>query len=155
MTVEYTEDSEYFLNIVKGLEYKENDIKEAQELLYPKLDVQVYDVLISAPNRWADHYLIKDDNNDDKIVCTITLDRNNNLHYFVTKDLTTANALSFVKTIKTLADKVLECRKVLFVTTANWYEEAIKFNKLIGFKILKSSNGKGFTTWYYAKTEGH
>jgi len=155
MIIETTLDTEYFLSIVKQLEFKPNDEKEAREILYPKVDATVYDVFISAPNRWAEHYLIKDENKNNAIVCAITLDLNNNLHYFVTTDLDQSNSLSFVKTIKALVKSTIALRHVVFVTTRTWYKEAIKFNKLIGFKIIRTSNGKGISTWFYSKNKGY
>ena len=151
MRVEHTLDTKYFLDICSNLTFKNQDEKEAQDIVGSSSG-SVMQVLKSAPNRWADHYLIYD---EDKIVCVITLDYMSNLHYFVTKDLTDKNALSFVRTIKKLAYDTLEKRNVIFVTTRDWYSQAVKFNKLIGFKVLKTFKGRNYTTWYLSKNKGY
>jgi len=153
MIIESTLDTKYFLDICSNLEYKDKDELEAQDIIGSK-DGTVLRVLRNAPNRWAEHYIVRDEKID-KIVCTITLDINNNLHYFVTKDLQKNNSISFVKTIKKLVEETIKYKQVVYVTTKDWYSEAVKFNKLIGFKVLFTNKGKKTSTWYYSKSKGY
>jgi len=167
MRVAHTKNTKHFLQVCSQLTYKEKDELEAKEIIsgsfFSHTDRMnnkhkltndsgyVIQALKNAMNRWANHYLIYD---KDKIVCTITLDINNNLHYFVTKDLTPKNSISFVKTIKQLAKDTLVCREVLFVTTRDWYKEAVKFNKLIGFKPFRILKQLNTTIWYLSNSKG-
>ena len=155
MIIESTLDTKYFLDIVKELDFKDKDEEEARDILHSNDEKAVYQVLVSAPNRWAEHYFIKDTKKENKIVCVITLDLGNNLHYFVTKDLDTKNSIKFVKTIKSLVQETVKYRHTVFVTTRNWYTEAIKFNKLIGFKLLYTHNGKDISSWVYSDRKGY
>ena len=153
MIIECTLDTKYFLDVCSKLTFKPDDEKEAKDILGFSSG-SVLKVLKSAPNRWAEHYLIREPEKN-KIVCVITLDTSNNLHYFVTTDLKPSNSISFVKTIKTLVEETVKYRHVVFVTTRLWYKEAIKFNRLIGFQLLKTNKGRDISHWFYSNKKGH
>jgi len=143
-----TRETSKFLDVIDTLTYKDKDIEEAKQYGHQSIK-QLYS---AANHRWGEYYLIYD---NDKIVCTILLDAYSTLHYFVTIDLTASNALSFVRTIKKLALFKIEQRPVLFIHTSLYYEEAIKFNKLIGFKLVKQDTEDMTSTWYLSKSKGY
>jgi len=150
MTIEVTLDTKYFLDICEKLEFKDNDEKEAKSILGSN-NGSVVKVLQSVYNRWAEHYIIRNKND---IVCVITLDIYNNLHYFVTKKLTKNISIKFVKTIKNLVDETVKYRHVIFVQTKDWYYQAVKFNKLIGFKVISTHTDEYSKVWMYSHRKG-
>lgn len=148
MTVELLLDTKEFMDIVANCKYKAQDEKEAVGYGYK----DVASLYKTMNHRWAEYYVIKDKG---VIVCTIALDAFNTLHYFVTTDLTKNNALGFVRCIRKLAQDTVEKRPVIFVHTAMWYQEAMKFNRLIGMSVIKQDSTRETSTWYYSKLKGY
>jgi len=148
MTVLETTDTEQFLRLCSEVEYKENDQKEA--VMYGYKDV--VDLFRNVRNRWARHYIVMKGND---ILCTITLDTSNNLHYFVTTRLVPQNTLGFVRKLKRLMEQEAQRVDVLFVHTALWYKEAVKFNELMGFKLMAQDTEEETSVWYYSKKKGY
>jgi len=151
MKVEYNTSTSWFLNQCSKLKYKDKDCLEVKQYTDNKLFTP-YELYKSMNHRWMDYFIIID-TNINKIVCTIALDIQCNLHYFVTIDLDPKNTRRFIKTIKQLADETILKRKVVFVTTSNFYQEAIKFNKLIGMKCYEVDSVKNISKWYYSKED--
>ena len=150
MKIEYTTNTKSFLDLCSKLTYKDKDCIEVKLYTDNKLNTP-YELYMSMDKRWMDYYVITDTIKN-KIVCTIALDICGNLNYFVTNDLEPSNTKRFIKTIKQLADETIAKRKVVFVTTSNEYQEAIKFNRLIGMKCVKITEKT--SKWYYSDTEG-
>jgi hypothetical protein len=144
MIVKRIDSPEEFLSICSGLKYKEKDNKEVEHITNGKLN-NVYDLYKSMIHRWTEYYIIE---HEDKVLCTIVLTYNNYLHYFVTVDLVPNITLSFVKIIKQLACETIQKRQVIFVRTSTWYKEAMKFNKLIGFRCSKINEDYEYSEWY-------
>jgi len=136
-----------FIHECKNLQYKENDKLEIKQLTNNKYSEPV-DMYSNMNNKYNTFYIIKD-SKINKIVCTIILDTCNNLHYFVTKDLKSNNTRRFIKTIKHLAIETVKYNKIIYVTTALWYTQAIKFNKLIGFKCIEIDRYINISKWEY------
>jgi len=122
-TVEFEE----FFATVKNLRYQNQDIKESWDLGYKS----PYDAFDKANADWARFYLIED---KEAVICAIMEQRDGNLIYFTTVDLRSSNIVEYTKTMRKLSDKTIECRDVLFVEVAQWYNEAKRFLRMTGFK---------------------
>ena len=130
-----------FLSIVCVMEYKEGDEAEAKALGYPSVSFLYHNTF--AP--YMRYFIVEDDNG--RVLATIVLRRDGNIEYFITNDVTSAKIPSMVKTMKALANEVTEKLDVIFTTTLETYEGAVRFNELVGFKKI-STNGK-FGTWSF------
>jgi len=146
MIIEQILNKDVFLNRIQNLKYKDKDNKEVEHITSGSLH-SVQELYKNMDNtRWAEYYLIKDTNNN--IICSIILTFDNYLHYFVTNKLTTENAKKFIKTIKKLTKETLLSRPVLFVRTSTWYHEAMKFNRIIGFKCDYINYDYEYSIWF-------
>ena len=137
----YTQlDKDTFLTIVKSLDYKDKDEAEAKAFGSDS----VYDSNFRSNHWFAKYYVIEHEGN---ILATIILQRDGFLTYFVTKDFTPDLTRKLVRIVKELADITVDKVENIFTKTAIVYEEANRFNKLVGFRMIKISND--WTIWIY------
>jgi len=140
MTVEIV-DKKTLLEKAENIEYREDDIKEAKQYGCKT----VFECYKRASERYSRYFLVVDNN---KVIAPIVLNRCGYLTFFVNKELSPNKAISFVRELKKLAKWYTDnYEKTIFVKTANWYKEAKRLNKLVGFKpyILRTSE----TIWVY------
>jgi hypothetical protein len=129
-----------FLAIVDTLDYKDKDEAEAKEFGSDS----VKDSNHRANHWFAKYYTIVHDN---KVIATIILQRDGFLVYFVTKDFTPNLTRKLIRTVKQLADDTIASVENIFTKTALSYDEALRFNKLVGFRLYLVSNS--WTIWIY------
>jgi hypothetical protein len=118
---------EEFFGTIKDLQWQNQDIKESWDLGYKSPE----DAFDKANTAWARFYLVK--HRKDVLSATIE-QRDGNLVYFTTTNLPKYNIRRYVKIMRTLSNKIIKCRDVLFVDVASWYVEAKKFLRLTGFR---------------------
>ena len=97
-------------------------------------------------NRASKYYIIY---NKDKPIVPIQIDRTGFINFFISSELNPINdGLVLVKTLKKLLQWWTDnYETTLFVKTANWYKEANKLNKIIGFKEVLISDE--YNIWEY------
>lgn len=136
-------DKKTFLETIKNIDFKENDIKEAQEFGCK----DIYECYENVAQRYSRYVLIKEKS---KTLVPIILDRCGYLTFFVSKELDPRKALSFVKEIKRLANWYTNnYETTIFVKVANWYREANRIVKLVGFKPYIQSDE--YTIYVYER----
>jgi len=133
-------EKDIFFKNIKNIHFKHKDNIESMEYGYKNVKDLFKDLYYCDFCRF---FVVKD---DEFIYAAITLDRCGNISFFTTKNLVADKAIKFVRTIKNLIDwYLINYETTLFVTTANWYKEAIKLNKLLGFEKYKEYHNK--TKW--------
>jgi len=126
---------EDFYKAIDGIDYREQDIKEAFEFGCTSIKV-CYD---KANHSFARYYLICEDNGTP--VVTIMLQRDGHLVFFISNII--SSHISLVKALKRLADETILWVGPIFTKTAYWYTEAQRLNKLIGFRPYQKYNRYG------------
>jgi len=127
---------EEFKAIVGSVKFKHKDNIEA--MLYGCKNVkECYLKAINSRYGRYNKYFIVFDNRTNSPLVPIILQRDGHIIFFVSQDLDRTNALQFVKDIKQLAKETVSTIGSIFVNTANFYKEAHKLNKLIGFKPIE------------------
>ena len=127
---------EEFVNILDNIKFKHKDSMEA--MLYGCKNVQMcyLKAINSRYGKYNKYFIVFDDRTNNPLV-PIILQRDGHIVFFVSQDLDRTNALQFVKDIKQLAKETVSSVGSIFVNTANFYKEAHKLNKLIGFKPIE------------------
>ncbi len=138
MTVVHSEDE--FFAIAETLRYKDLDEAEARDFRCKN----VLGCLKASNQEYAKYYTVQE---YDKVLVAIILQRDGNLSYFVTKDFTSAYTLKVIAEVKKLADDTLLSAGAIFVKTAKFYKEAIRFVKIVGFLPYKIEYSS--ITWVY------
>jgi hypothetical protein len=123
-----------FFDIVRSIEYRDDDIKEALEFGCSSIE-NCYRKALHAFNKY---YIVYEGNNP---VCTIQLARNGNITFFIAKNI--KSPIHLVRKLRELATNVVYHCGPIVTKTASWYNEALRLNKLVGFKTLKLYNGYG------------
>lgn len=131
---------EDLLGVVGSIKYRNQDVRESFVLGCKNIsDNYKY-------SRYNRYYILY--NNNIPIV-PIQIDRLGFIVFFISKDLEPiADGLKLVKKLKVLLKWYTDnYETTLFVKTANWYKEANKLNRIIGF--TKYIVNKDFTIWVY------
>ena len=133
---------ERFMNIVNQCKYKDKDEIEARQFLSANVEA----LYVSANHEFAKYYIVRFDN---KIMATIMLERCGSLIYFVTKDFIPDYAFRLIKAVRRLADATVKRAGPITTTTADFYIEALRFNRLAGFELYKVKPRR--TVWVYRR----
>jgi hypothetical protein len=128
-------DKDTFFATIPKIEYREDDEKEAVE--YGTKGV--VDCYYKSVHEFNKYFIAYEDN---KPICPILLGRNGYITFFISKDVN--KPLPLIKELKDLARKTVDCCGPIVTKTASWYKEALRLNKLIGFKKYKLYNQYGF-----------
>ena len=133
--LEYEEVSyDTFFSAVKSIEYREDDIKEAKEFGC----IDILNCYRKALKPFSRFFVVYE---DDIPVCTILLRRDGNIVFFISKDI--KYKIGLIRILRKLSKKVVRCCGSIITKTASWYDEALRMNKLIGFKPYKLYNKYG------------
>ena len=135
----HTVEFEEFFATVQNLQWQNKDIKESWDLGYKS----PYDAFNSANTDWARFYLVK---HRGKVLSAILEQRDGILIYFTTVDLPGSNIRRYIRLMRKLSDDIIDCRDVLFVTVAPWYDEAKRFLRMMGFLVYHQS--ATYQEWY-------
>jgi len=124
-----------FINTLDNVKFKHKDNIEA--MLYGCKNVKecYLKSINSKYGKYNKYFIVYDDRTNEPLVLII-LQRDGHIVFYVTQNLTRTNALQFIKDIRQLAKKTIEKVGSIFVNTANFYKEAHKLNRLIGFKPI-------------------
>jgi hypothetical protein len=129
------------LEAAKEIKYRNQDIKEALDYGCKSV-FGCYEAVKDRHTRW---FLIKDGTT---VVAPIALKRDGYLTFFVNRDLAPEKALAFIRALRDIAKWYTDnYETTIFVKTANWYKEAQRINKLVGFKPYILTNKT--TIWVY------
>jgi len=135
---------EAFLLLITHLDFKDDDEKESREFTGGLGIVEMYKH--RANHDYAKYYIVKD---NEKILVTIMLQRDGSLIYFTTKDFTPNLTRGVIRSVRNLANKTVRKVDNIFVKTAPWYAEAIRFVKIIGFTQIRVN--KYDIQWIYER----
>ncbi len=133
-------DRREFIDIVTSLKFKSYDNREARE--FGRLNV--YDSFSTANHRYAKYWTVSFDG---KVLAAIMLQRDGNLIYFVTTDFISSYSFQVISDVKTMLNRFVPIGGPVFVTTANWYKQAVRFVGIVGFKKLSFNSAA--TKWVY------
>jgi len=136
----YKHSKEGFFNIVNSATYKNQDEIEARQYL----SASVAAMYEGANHQFAKYYTIQE---DEKVLVTIMLQRDGKLVYFVTTSFTSDYMYKVIRAVRELADTTVQGAGPITTTTADFYKEALQFNRIVGFKILEVH--LGHTVWVY------
>ena len=139
MRLEQT-DYNTLISVAGSIKYRNQDIRESQ-LFGSKSILENYKY-----KRFSRYYIIY---LKDKPIVPIQIDRTGFISFFISSELNPINdGLVLVKTLKKLLQWWTDnYETTLFVKTANWYKEANKLNKIIGFKEVLISDE--YSIWEY------
>ena len=118
-------DRDTFLSTIKEISYRNQDITEAHQFGCNG----IYGCYKKANHRFAKYYIIYE---GDTPKCTVMLQRDGHIIFFISKDI--ENKVGLIRELKRLADEVVSSAGAIITKTANWYNEANRLNRLIGFK---------------------
>jgi len=127
---------EQFESIVDSVKFKHKDSMEA--MLYGCRNVKecYLKTMNSRYSKYNKYFIIFDDRTNAPLV-PIILQRDGHIIFFVSQKLNRTNTLQFIKDVKQLAKETVNTVGSIFVNTANFYKEAHKLNRLIGFKPIE------------------
>ena len=131
--------SEEFFEIIKELDWQNQDIKESWGLGYKSPE----DAFKRANTSWARFYIVK---HRTKVLTAILEQRDGHTINFTTTDLPSHNIARYIKLMTKLSDKIIKHRDVLFVEVAPWYTGAKRLLRLTGFRVLHKS--ADYERWY-------
>jgi len=126
-------DKDKFYSTVNTIKYRTNDIREAYEFGASSIKV-CYD---KAKHKFARYCIVYED--DNRPIVTIMLQRDGNMVFFISKDVSSPIAL--IRLLNNLASDTAKNSGAIFTRTANWYKEALRLNKLTGFKLYQKYDG--------------
>ena len=144
MIVKQILDRQLFLDIVKNQEYKQKDIQEIKQFSSGSIK-SIYEYFSLLNKRYVEYFIIEKNN---KILITSAITEDNFIHFFVTSNLEPRYGIELVKLLKYFVKEILNARLVLYIKTAIWYKEAIKLNKLVGFKAKKINYDYQYSVWF-------
>ena len=127
-----------FFDAVNSIHYRNQDIREAQQFGCKN----VPDCYHKANKAFARYFLVLDDGTP---VVTVMLQRDGHIVFFISKDI--SSPIKLIRTLRRLARKQTSCVYPIITRTANWYDEAVRINKLIGFSLWKESEKSSL--WIY------
>jgi hypothetical protein len=131
-----------FHKIIKRIEYREDDIKEAKE--FGCKDIE--DCYIKPNMKYARYYVIYEDR---KPIVTVALLRNGQIIFFISKNVKRKKLL--IKTLRKFAKRTVKCAGPITTKTANWYTEALRLNELVGFDLAYINNR--YQIWVFGDEE--
>jgi hypothetical protein len=132
MLIESNEVSrEKFFNEASSIEYRDDDIREANEFGCKDI-ITCFKKAISP---FARYFIVYEDS---KPICAVILRRDGNIVFFTSKNIT--NHLGLIKALRKLALSIVHCCGSIITKTASWYSQAIRLNRLVGFKPYKIYN---------------
>ena len=99
-------------------------------------------ITITANKTFARYFLVLDNG---KPIVTVMLQRDGHIIFFISKNV--SSPIRLIRVLKQLADKQTDCLYPIITRTANWYKEANRINKLIGFSLWKESEKSSL--WIY------
>ena len=118
-----------FYSAINIIKYRINDIREAHEFGAESIKV-CYD---RANHNFAKYYIVYEDNGVP--IVTVMLQRDGNLVFFISG--TVSSPIALIKLLKGLANNTVANIGAIFTKTINWYNEAIRLNGLIGFRLYQ------------------
>ena len=124
-TVTIQSDRDTFLDTVRSITYRNQDIREALEYNCES----ILDCYLKAKHRFAKYFIVKE---DDRPIVTVMLQRDGHIIFFISD--TVNNNISLIRELKTLANTTVNNAGAIITKTALWYEEAQRLNRLIGFR---------------------
>ena len=127
-------DRDTFLNEVSNIEYREDDIREANE--FGCLDI--HNCYMKAQKHFSRYFIVYEDM---RPICSIMLQRDGNIIFFISKNV--KHKIKLIKVLRKLANKIVNCCGPIITKTASWYDEALRLNKIIGFMPYKLFNEFG------------
>ena len=134
---EYKEvDLQTFLDTVDQIEYRNQDITEAFQFGCDGI-IGCYR---KAKHRWARYFVVYE---DERPIVTVMLQRDGHIIFFISKDVN--NSIALIRELIRLATSVVNCCGAIITKTANWYEEAKRVNRLVGFREWQIYNN--YTLW--------
>ena len=117
-----------FFQLIEGLMFKDLDQAEARQFGFDN----VLDCFVKGNLEFSRYYTVQV---GDTILVAIMLERCGNLTYFVTKDFDKKYTRQVIKEVRSLADYTVYGAGAIFVRTAKFYDQAIRFVRLTGFVI--------------------
>ena len=84
---------------------------------------------MKAKHKFAKYFIVVE---DDTPIVTVMLQRDGHIIFFISKDV--KNKVALIRVLKKLSNKTVRRCGAIITKTANWYNEANKLNKIIGFK---------------------
>ena len=144
MIVKQILDRQLFLDMVKNQEYKQKDIQEIKQFSSGSIK-SIYEYFSLLNKRYVEYFIVEKNN---KILITSAITEDNFIHFFVTNNLEPKYGIELVKLLKHFVKEILNARLVLYIKTAIWYKEAIKLNKLVGFKAKKINYDYQYSVWF-------
>ena len=139
MRLEQT-DYNTLISLAGSIKYRNQDIRESQ-LFGSKSILDNYKY-----KRFSRYYIIY---LKDKPIVPIQIDRTGFISFFISNELEPVeDGIKLVKFLKAILKWwTNNYETTLFVKTANWYKEANKLNRLIGFKQYKIFTD--YSIWVY------
>jgi len=116
-----------FYEAIHSISYRNQDVKEAFDFGCTSIE----DCYNKATHLFARYYLVKE---DDKPIVTVMLQRDGHIIFFISSNVN--NKLALIRNLKKLADDTIRDAGAIITKTAHWYTEALRLNKVIGFKVL-------------------
>ena len=137
-------DRKAFYLTVGSIKYRDQDQEEAR--YFGCLNVK--DCYDKAKHEFARYFTLTDEGEP---VVTVMLQRDGQIIFFISDRI--KHKVALVRALRRLAKKTVKCCGPITTKTANWYEEALKFNKLIGFKLYRINNRYQVWTFGYEPLE--
>ena len=127
-----------FLEVVGSIRYRNQDIKEAMEFGCK----DIADCYEKMKKEWARYFVAYEGENP---VLTVALQRDGHIIFFISDSI--QHPIRLTKAMRRFAKKMTKNCGPIITKTASWYEEANRFNKLVGFSLWKVFNR--YALWVY------
>jgi hypothetical protein len=122
-------DREEFYTTIRSISYRADDIREADQFGANSIEI-CYN---KAKHRFAKYFVVYEDDGTPR--CTVMLERCGGIVFFISDTIN--NNIALIRTLRDLADTKVSEAGPIVTRTASWYTEAIRINRLIGFKVFK------------------
>ena len=131
-------DRERFLMKVAEIRYRNQDIREAHEFGCKN----IRDCYERADRHFARYFVGYE---DETPVLTVMLQLNRYIVFFISKDV--EKPIRLVRGLRRFARKMTRHCAPIITKTANWYDQAIRLNKLVGFVpwVIRD----GYSLWVF------
>jgi hypothetical protein len=137
-------DKETFMKLVDRTKFRYEDEVEIKQFGIKNVQT-AFSKIDGRTTRWA---LIVDDKDNNNICAFIALPRDGYMSFFT--NINIKHHIAFIKELKNIVNWYTDnYETTLFTRTANWYKEAIKINKIVGFKPFEV--GDTSTLWIFEK----
>ena len=123
-----------FMETVKLIDYRDGDIAEANEFGC----ISISKCYLKANHAFAKYYIVYE---DDRPIVSVMLQRDGTIIFFISKHV--KKYIRLIRLLKRFARKTSRRYGPIVTKTASWYTEALRVNKLTGFKLWKMYNNYG------------